>query len=274
MPSSEQPEVVTAPKKRILLVDDDPDFTSLIKLNLEETGEYEVREENRPEHALAAARAFKPDLILLDMMMPNVRGGKVAAQLRGDEALRETPVMFLTAMLSREEAHSTKIGGYPSIAKPVSPEELVELIEKYVDKGTKQRAMTQRRSEETLATPMRKKRILLIDHEGDFSASLKLDIDKTSEYEALIAISGEAGLELVKTHKPDLVLLDIMMPDMDGIRTLKRIKATAPNLPVAMVTAVWKEKEAIRCFEAGATEYITKPVDFEFLKTALLVKLL
>ena len=65
-----------------------------------------------------------------------------------------------------------------------------------------------------------------------------------------------------------------MMPGMDGLETLKRIKATAPDLPVAMVTAVYDDAEAKRCFEAGAYDYITKPVDFEYLMTGLLVTLL
>ncbi len=120
---------------------------------------------------------------------------------------------------------------------------------------------------------MPSKTILLIDDEEDFSVLLRFNIEKNTEYEAVVANSGEAGLELVKKHKPDLVLLDIMMPGMDGIETLERIKATAPDLPVAMLTAVYKEEEAKRCFDAGAYDYITKPVDFEYLKTALLVKL-
>ncbi|MHC4278348.1 MAG: response regulator transcription factor [Planctomycetota bacterium] len=120
---------------------------------------------------------------------------------------------------------------------------------------------------------MPKKKILIIDDEEDFSTLLKTNIEKTTAYEALVARSGEAGLELMMMHTPDLVLLDIMMPGMDGLETLKRIKAAAPELPVAIVTAAWNEQQAILCFEAGAYEYITKPFDFEYLKTALLVKL-
>ena len=120
---------------------------------------------------------------------------------------------------------------------------------------------------------MSKKKILLIDDEEDCCMMLKLNIETTTEYEALVATSGEAGLEHIKRHNPDLVLLDILMPGMDGIETLKRIKATTPDLPVAMVTAVHKEEEAKKCFDLGAYEYITKPVDFEYLNTALLVQL-
>ncbi len=121
-------------KKRILLIDDEPDFTSLLKLTLEKSGAYEVREENRAEHALAAATAFKPDLILLDVMMANVQGGEVAAQLQADEMLKETPVVFLTAVVAKEEVkkRSGMIGGHPFIAKLTSPEQLMVSIEKYL----------------------------------------------------------------------------------------------------------------------------------------------
>lgn len=121
-------------KKRILLIDDEPDFTHVLKLNLEETGRYEVVEENRPEYVLPIARAFKPDLIFLDVVMPHVHGGEVAEKLRADEAIKDTPVVFLTAVVSREEAERQDgvIGGHPFIAKPVSLDEVLLLIEKYL----------------------------------------------------------------------------------------------------------------------------------------------
>jgi DNA-binding response OmpR family regulator len=121
-------------KKRILLIDDEPDFTHVLKLNLEETGEYQVIEENRPEHVLPIARAFKPHLILLDVVMPHVHGGEIAEKLRADEALKDTPVVFLTGVVSREETERRHgvIGGHPFIAKPVSIDEVLLLIEKYL----------------------------------------------------------------------------------------------------------------------------------------------
>ncbi len=121
---------------------------------------------------------------------------------------------------------------------------------------------------------MRAKRlILVIDDEEHFCKLMKWNIELTQEYDCVAANNGETGLEMVKKQKPDLVLLDIMMPGMGGLEVLKRIKAIAPETPVAMVTAVWSDEEGKRCFEAGAFEYLTKPVDFEHLKVSLLSKL-
>src|SRR4051794_34822407 len=87
--------------KKILLVDDEPTFTRLLKLNLEQTGHYEVREVNWAEDALAAAQAFKPDVVLLDVMMPRVFGGDVAASLRADPNLKDVAIAFLTAAVPK-----------------------------------------------------------------------------------------------------------------------------------------------------------------------------
>lgn len=115
-------------KKRILLIDDEASFTRMLKLNLEKTGGYEVREENRGTRGLAAAREFQPDLILLDVIMPDVDGGDVAAQIKTDQNLKNTPIVFLTAVVTKKE--EGMVGGHPFIAKPVDAEEVVECIEK------------------------------------------------------------------------------------------------------------------------------------------------
>lgn len=120
---------------------------------------------------------------------------------------------------------------------------------------------------------MDKKKLLIVDDEEPICRMLKLNLGKNEKYECMIATSGKEALELVQEHKPDLVLLDIKMPEMNGLQCLKRIKIIAPDIPVAMVTAVHDLQEARRMFEAGAYDYITKPVDFEYLKTALFVKL-
>jgi CheY-like chemotaxis protein len=123
-------------KKRILIIDDEASFTRMVKLNLEKTGSFEVREENRATYAVAAAREFKPDLILLDVIMPAMDGGDVAAQIRTDRHLKGTPIVFLTATVSQREAGEGGLnsGGSLFLAKPVSLENLIHCINENVRK--------------------------------------------------------------------------------------------------------------------------------------------
>ena len=120
--------------KRILVVDDEPGVTRNLKLNLEHGGGYQVLTENRPSHALNAARTFLPDLVLLDAMMPGSDGGDVAAQLRADPLLRNTPIVFLTAIVSNEETndHEMVKGQQAFLAKPVDIAELKKTLEQHL----------------------------------------------------------------------------------------------------------------------------------------------
>jgi CheY-like chemotaxis protein len=119
-----------AAKKRILIVDDEVSFARMVKLNLEKTAQFEVRTENRASNALSAAREFKPDLILLDVIMPGMDGGDVQNQFRHDRLLREVPIIFLTATVSKREAGEAGLnsGGDLFLAKPISVETLVQCI--------------------------------------------------------------------------------------------------------------------------------------------------
>jgi two-component system alkaline phosphatase synthesis response regulator PhoP len=123
-------------KKRILLVDDEKSLTTLLKLNLEETGNYEVRVENWPEDAWPAAREFKPDLILLDIIMPRLPGGNVAAQIDADPELKNTPIVFLTAAVRKHQVEDNDgiISGRPCLAKPASLDEVIAMIESTLEK--------------------------------------------------------------------------------------------------------------------------------------------
>jgi|SRR2546422_6403503 len=123
-------------KKRILIIDDEASFTRMVKLNLEKTGGFDVREENKASGAVAAAREFKPDLILLDVIMPGMDGGDVAGQIRNDRHLKGTPIVFLTATVSQREAGEAGLnsGGDLFLAKPVSLEHLIHCINENVRK--------------------------------------------------------------------------------------------------------------------------------------------
>lgn len=128
-------------KKKILIVDDEEKFTKMVKKNLENKGGFEVRTESRGSQALAAAQEFQPDLVFLDVMMPDMRGTDVAVQIKNDPKLKNTPIVFVTATLKKGQTEG--FGGLvqgrpftikPAVAKPVNTDDLLKLIHEHLDK--------------------------------------------------------------------------------------------------------------------------------------------
>lgn len=121
-------------KKKILIIDDEENFTRLVKMNLEATGKYEVKIENKGMLGLTTAKQFKPDLILLDILMPDMEGSEVASQLNEDKDTESIPVVFLTAIVKEKEVQESNgfIAGQHFVAKPVSADKLIEVIERTI----------------------------------------------------------------------------------------------------------------------------------------------
>ena len=123
-------------KTKVLLVDDEKSFTNLLKLNLEETGHYEVRVENWPEDAFNAVREFRPDIVFLDIIMPRMPGGNVAAQISHDPEIKDTPIVFLTAAVRKHQVEENEgiICDRPCLAKPATVDQVVRMIDEHARK--------------------------------------------------------------------------------------------------------------------------------------------
>ena len=117
-------------KTRILLVDDEAVLTRMMKRNLEATGRFEVLDINDSHIAVDAARRFRPDVALLDIMMPGVDGNDVAAAFASDPDLADIPIIFLTATISKTavEPSGSKVGNYTFLAKPVTFDDVLACI--------------------------------------------------------------------------------------------------------------------------------------------------
>ena len=113
-------------RPRILLVDDNPNLTSMVRVFLSRIGRYEVREENCSNAAIATVREYRPDVVILDVDMPGKDGGDVAAELRADPVFDEIPIIFLSALISKEE--SGWRDGAIYLAKPVVLKVLLEAV--------------------------------------------------------------------------------------------------------------------------------------------------
>src|SRR5438132_13832298 len=117
-------------QSRILIVDNSSQFTRSARLLLEQTGNYVACAVNDPRRALETARSFKPDLVLVDLIMPQADGSEVAAQLEADWALHSVPIVFFTSLITAEEAKDgRRVYGHRILPKPASNSELFELVE-------------------------------------------------------------------------------------------------------------------------------------------------
>jgi len=119
-------------KKKILMIDDETDYTSITKVYLEEAGSYEVMVVNRGVQGYAAADIFRPDIILLDISMPDMSGLDVAKQLADNPELKNIPIIFFTGFYEPTEVDvgSQTILGHPYLKKPTSGEKLLRHIQK------------------------------------------------------------------------------------------------------------------------------------------------
>jgi CheY-like chemotaxis protein len=120
-------------KKKILLVDDEEDFSFFVKGNLENTGEFDVLVTTSGKEGIKLAREKKPDLIFLDINMPEMSGDEVAKILSSRPETKEIPVVFLTALVTKDEMGNesmARLGKYDYIAKPITTKELVTVIKK------------------------------------------------------------------------------------------------------------------------------------------------
>jgi PAS domain S-box-containing protein len=196
----------------VLLVDDDADSRILLT-NLTEDCGFRVITADSGEQALRRAREVRPDLILLDLMMPEMDGWQVLTTLKADPQLQNIPVV-VTSIVAREN-RGTLLGAVDVLQKPVVREDLMRVLK---------------------ACPRAK---VLVVEDSDLDRRLIMECLEGERLELRFAANGREALQLLETFSPDLVLLDLLMPEMDGIGFLDRLRRDPrhENLPVFIVTA-------------------------------------
>jgi PAS domain S-box-containing protein len=230
-PTSDQPTV--------LVVDDSAPMRALICGLLEQAG-YQVAEADSGASALQLARLLQPQLITLDVMLPDLDGFDVIQVLRNDPLTRDLPVLFVSATSERERALA--LGGNAFISKPFTNDELITQIR-------------------TLLAP-RQRHVLVVDDDYHVRPTLARLLQRGG-FQVSEAADGRTGLELIERNPPDLVLLDIRMPDIDGYEVLRRLKLNPlhQHIPVVILTASDLGKSAQqRALALGAVRYLEKPI--------------
>jgi PAS domain S-box-containing protein len=200
----------------VLVVDDDPAVLDLLTRNLSKDG-YSVRTAQTGQDALGLARELKPRLITLDVMMPSMDGWSVLTALKADSATRDIPVVMVSIVDDKPLGFA--LGASDYLTKPVDRGRLTEVLAKH-------------------APPSAGRLALVIDDLPDNRGVLRHGLEREG-WTVIEAENGRLGLDLFAARKPDLVLLDLMMPVMDGFEFLRelRYRDDGRKVPVVVITA-------------------------------------
>jgi CheY-like chemotaxis protein len=116
-------------------------------------------------------------------------------------------------------------------------------------------------------------KILVVDDEAAVCNMLKKFLSKKG-HQVTTALSGKEAIKKISETRPHIVFLDIRMPEMDGVETLKRIREIDKEIGVVMITAFNEQDTGKKCIELGAYDYVTKPLDLDYLETVVMIKLI
>ena len=258
----------------------------------------ELCEAANGEEGLAVAARERPDLILLDYNMPVMDGVTMLRRLRDDAELRRTPVIMLTAESSAENiATVARLGVRDYITKPFNEERLLAKTARVVPlvarptherrerkpdpqserAGDTQGPVSTERSKpatelaeepHTSATPLQRASVLVVDDSRTMRLSLIRALNELGFDNITEAKNGRQALELVLKEAFDLMLLDMEMPEMNGMEVLLALKNNPElvGLPVIVISGADQIENAVRCIEAGAEDYLPKPFNPTLLR--------
>ena len=223
---------------RVLVIDDDPDSRALLTDFLEDTGVQVVTAPSAMD-GLRKARTWGPDLITLDLMMPEVSGWEALKALKEDPDLREIPVVIVS-ILAGEGNRSNLVGAVDILAKPVDRSDLLRVVERNLSPG-------------------RTRVALVVDDDPDTREMIRTHLEEAG-LKVVLAANGREAEGRLEEEIPDVILLDLLMPEMDGLTFLSRLRSRRreKGLPVVVCTAKELDKEEKARLQAKASGVITK----------------
>jgi two-component system sensor histidine kinase/response regulator len=222
------------------------------------------------QDALLQMRRARPDLVLAEWDMPEADGLDLLREMRADAALADVPVVLITADIERGRVEEAIRSGVSDLlVKPYSVQRLEDKIVGAVRRPvpSARQAPQPAAAPEPAKAPAEKPLLLIVDDTPD-NVRLLVDLFR-EDYRIKVADNGVKALNICAADPaPDLVLLDVMMPGMDGFEVARRLR-THPNgelIPVIFVTALTDDHSKLRGFDQGAVDFISKPVDPDMLR--------
>jgi len=270
-------EFIDRPVKRLLVVEDDEAAQRSIA-ELIGGGDVQTTTVGTGTEALEALQSARYDCMVLDLGLPDMTGFQLITRVKSEIGLRKLPTIVYTGkqLSKREEAELGRLAESVVIKDARSPERLLDETALFLHRVTarlpegKRRMLEQlHRSDPTLTG----RTVLIVDDDVRNIFALTTFLER-SEMKVVYAESGRDGItRLQETPEVDVMLMDVMMPEMDGYETMRAIREMPRfrQLPIIAVTAKAMKGDREKCIEAGASDYIAKPVDMEQLLSLLRV---
>ena len=263
--------------KNLLVVEDNPAERKRI-VELIGNGDVQITTAVNGAEALAAFKATHFDCMVLDLGLPDATGFEVIEEIKKDPSLHALPIIVYTAReLTSEEEKQIKKATKAVIVKDVrSPERLLDEVTLFLHRveadlpESKRKILDQVRKIDLLLAG---RKVLIVDDDVRNIFSLTAVLER-HRMQILSAESGRDAIDLLKkTPDIEIVLMDIMMPEMDGYETMRAVRKLPrfKSLPIISLTAKAMKGDREKCIEAGASDYITKPVNMEQLLSLLRV---
>ena len=223
---------------RVLVIDDDPTVHQLVTRFLADEG-FAVETTTGGEGVLETIRQFQPDIITLDVLMPEIDGWNILEQLNDDKELRDIPVIMLTILDERNMGFS--LGATDYLTKPVDPQQLVDVLKTNVEYGGD--------------GP-----ILIVEDDEDTRTIMRRTIEEAG-FQARCAVDGHQAIEMLDGEvEPSAMLLDLMMPKLDGFEVLEKMRTDSAmsKIPVIVVSAADLSAEERQMLERNVEEVLQK----------------
>jgi CheY-like chemotaxis protein/anti-sigma regulatory factor (Ser/Thr protein kinase) len=229
----------------VLVVDDEPTARELMARHLRRAG-YQVVEAADGRAGLAAARASRPDVITLDVLMPQMDGWAVLKELKSDPTLADIPVIMAT--ITDERNLGIALGASEYLTKPIDRERLAAILARYSRAGAP-------------------RRVLVVEDDESARALIRRALESEG-WEVDEAENGRVALERLAESEPALVLLDLMMPEMDGFEFLETLRdgADPSRVPVVVITAKELTEEDHLRLNGGVERIVQKGSRDRFLR--------
>ena len=254
---------------KILAVDDEPMIIQFYQAALGDQG-YQVATAKDGREGLAQVASFQPDVILLDVVMPELDGFQVTERLKADPATAGIPIILVTGLGSIEDrVKGLEAGADDFLGKPFNLDELLVRVRSLVKLKKLQDQLRQveaaspqaGRPAATAAFPERKPVILVVE-DDERIIKICATVLGSGGYQVVSAPDGPGMFLAIERDVPDLIILDLMLPGMDGVEVLGKIKENplARDVPVVVLTAIGDLKTKVKTLQIGADDYLVKPV--------------